>query len=547
MKFALKLLFVHALKLQKEKRILVLLLQYNITTIKRIITLLYAIELDRSEVETTMKSSKEEILKTIPQSGFFGHPKGLLTLFSIEFWERFSYYGMRAVLLYYIYYETVHGGLGLDKTTATSIMSIYGSLVYMSTIVGGWLADRVLGSRSTIIYGGILIALGHLALSVPGSVPALFISMALIILGSGILKPNLSNIVGDLYTKEDYRRDAGFSIFYTGANAGSLLAPLIVGTIGQTYNFHAGFAIAAIGMVIGLIWYAMSSRKTLGEAGRYVPNPIASSEKKKLGIYFSVGGVIIAIALVITIVTGLLTIDRFVNVISILGIVIPIIYFLVMYFSKKTTNVEKSRLLAYIPLFITAMMFWSIQEQGSTIFARIADSQTNLDLGWIHVQSSWFQSINPLYIVVFAPLFAVAWTKLGKRQPTTPVKFSIGVILAGLSFLVMVIPFITGADKINPMWLVLSFFIVTMGELFLSPVGASATTKLAPAAFASQTMSVWYLSNASAQAINAQLVKFYHIDTQVIYFTIIGIVSVVIGIVLWLFSKKIHQFMRGVN
>lgn len=494
-----------------------------------------------------MKSRKEEILETVPQHGFFGHPRGLSTLFSIEFWERFSYYGMRAVLLYYIYYETTQGGLGLEKTTAAAIMSIYGSLVYMSTIVGGWLADRVFGSRSMIISGGILVALGHLALSLPGSVAALFVSMALIILGSGILKPNLSNIVGDLYSKEDYRRDAGFSIFYAGANAGALIAPLIVGTIGQSYNFHYGFAIAAIGMVVGLIWYAISSQKTMGEAGRYVPNPITAEEKKRLIWRFSIGGAIILIALALSLITGYLTIKRFTKVISILGILIPTAYFFVMYFSKKTTSIEKSRLLAYIPLFITAMMFWSIQEQGSTIFAQIADSQTNLDLGWITIQSSWFQSINPFYIVFLSPVFAIAWTKLGKRQPTTPVKFAIGVILAGLSFLVMVIPFASGASEVNALWIVLSFLIVTLGELFLSPVGSSATTKLAPAAFASQTMSVWYLSNASAQAINAQVVQFYHIDTQVIYFTIIGTVSIVIGIILWLFSKKIHKFMRGVD
>ncbi|TMN22937.1 peptide MFS transporter [Lentibacillus cibarius] len=495
-----------------------------------------------------MKSRKEEILETIPQKGFFGHPKGLLTLFSIEFWERFSYYGMRAVLIFYIYYETTQGGLGLDKTTAASIMSIYGSLVYMSTILGGWLADRIFGGRATIISGGILIALGHLALSFPGSVTALFVSMALIILGSGILKPNLSNIVGDLYSKEDYRRDAGFSIFYTGANAGALIAPLIVGTIGQTYSFHYGFSLAAIGMVIGLIWYAVTSRKSLGEAGRYVPNPITATEKKKLIRWFSIGAIVIIALLAITIPTNILTIDVFVNIVSIFGVLIPTAYFLVMYFSKKTTNVEKSRLLAYIPLFITAIMFWSIQEQGSTIFAQIADTQAKLDLGWIHIQSTWFQSINPFYIVFFAPLFAVAWTKLGKKQPITPVKFAIGVILAGFSFLVMLIPF-TAANggQISALWLVLSFFLVTMGELFLSPVGASATTKLAPAAFASQTMSVWYLSNASAQAINAQLVQFYSIDTQVNYFMIIGVVSVIIGIVLWLFSKKIHAFMRGID
>ncbi|WLV24516.1 peptide MFS transporter [Aciduricibacillus chroicocephali] len=494
-----------------------------------------------------MQSEKEAIIKTIPQTGFFGHPKGLLTLFSIEFWERFSYYGMRAILLYYIYYETTRGGLGLDKATATSIMSIYGSLVYMSTIIGGWLADRVLGSRSTIIFGGVLIMLGHIALSLPGSVAALFVSMALIILGSGILKPNLSNIVGDLYTKEDYRRDAGFSLFYTGANAGAFLAPLVVGTIGQKYNFHMGFALAAIGMFIGLIWYIFSSKKTLGQAGRYVPNPIVGDEKSRIVKRFSIGAVIVVIFLAIAIPTGFLTINTFTYIVSFFGVAIPTCYFIVMYRSNKTTKVEKSRILAYIPLFITAIAFWSIQEQGSTIIARIADEQTQLHLGSMTIQSSWFQSVNPVYIIIFGPLFAILWTKLGKRQPSTPVKFSIGVILAGLSFLVLMLPFFGGSMHINPLWLVLSLFFVTMGELFLSPVGASATTKLAPAAFASQTMSIWYLSNASAQAINAQLVKFYSINSQVTYFMIIGIVSIVIGFILLVFSKKIHGLMQGVD
>lgn len=495
-----------------------------------------------------MQSEKEAIIKTIPQKGFFGHPKGLLTLFSIEFWERFSYYGMRAILLYYIYYETTRGGLGLDKATATSIMSIYGSLVYMSTIVGGWLADRVLGSRSTIVFGGVLIMLGHIALSLPGSVPALFVSMALIILGSGILKPNLSNIVGDLYTKEDYRRDAGFSIFYTGANAGALLAPFIVGTIGQEYSFHLGFALAAIGMFIGLIWYIFSSRKTLGQAGRYVPNPIAGEEKARIMKRFGIGALIIIVFLAISIPTGFLTINTFTYIVTIFGVAIPTSYFIVMYRSKKTTDVEKSRILAYIPLFITAIAFWAIQEQGSTIIARMADEQTQLHLGSLTLHSSWFQSINPIYIVILGPLFAVLWTKLGKRQPSTPVKFSIGVILAGISFLVLLLPFLGGgAVKINPLWLVVSLLFVTVGELFLSPVGASATTKLAPAAFASQTMSIWYLSNASAQAINAQLVKFYSIGHQVQYFLIIGIVSIVIGFILLIFSKKIHGLMQGVD
>ncbi|WP_117017616.1 peptide MFS transporter, partial [Aeribacillus pallidus] len=189
--------------------------------------------------------TKEQIVQSLPQKGFFGHPKGLFTLFFTEFWERFSYYGMRAILLYYMYYEVSKGGLGIDEATAASIMAIYGSLVYMSGTIGGWIADRLLGTSKTVFYGGILIMLGHIVLSFPGNIEALFISMTLIVLGTGLLKPNVSSVVGDLYADNDARRDSGFSIFYMGINLGGFLAPIIVGTLGQGYNFHLGFALAA--------------------------------------------------------------------------------------------------------------------------------------------------------------------------------------------------------------------------------------------------------------------------------------------------------------
>ncbi|MEK3955104.1 MULTISPECIES: peptide MFS transporter [Psychrobacillus] len=494
-------------------------------------------------------ATKEEIVKSVPQKGFFGHPKALLSLFFTEFWERFSYYGMRAILIYYMYYEVTQGGLGLERSTANSIMAVYGSLVYMSGIIGGWIADRLFGTTKTVFYGGVLIMFGHIVLAFPGGLTTLFASMALIIIGTGLLKPNISSIIGDLYSKEDTRRDSGFSIFYMGINMGAFIAPLIVGTIGLEYNFHLGFGLAAVGMAIGLVVFLVTKKKYLGLAGTYVPNPMAKDERKKVLTRIGIALVIILIVGFILIQQGILTIDSFIMTVSILGIVIPTLYFIVMYRSSKTTEDEKSRLLAYIPLFVAAMMFWAIQEQGSNILAQYADERVDLMIGSVEISPAWFQSLNPLFIIALAPVFAWMWVKLGDRQPSTPKKFSFGLFFAGMSFIVMIIPaYFNGTDSlVSPFWLVLSFFLVVLGELLLSPVGLSATTKLAPGAFAAQTMSLWFMTNASAQAINAQVVKFYSPENEIIYFGVIGVVALVIGLLLYIMTPLIQKYMRGVK
>lgn len=493
--------------------------------------------------------SKEEIVKSVPQKGFFGHPKGLMSLFFTEFWERFSYYGMRAILIYYMYYEVTQGGLGLERSTANSIMAVYGSLVYMSGIIGGWIADRLLGTTRTVFYGGVLIMLGHIVLALPGGITTLFVSMALIIIGTGLLKSNISTIVGDLYSEKDARRDSGFSIFYMGINMGGFLAPLIVGTIGLKYNFHLGFGLAAVGMAAGLIVFLLTKKNNLGLAGSYVPNPMTSEERKKV---FTRIGIVILIVLVlgfILVQQGIMTIDVFTMTVSILGIVIPTLYFIVMYRSDRTTSDEKSRLLAYIPLFVSAMMFWAIAEQGANILAQYADERVNLMVGTFKISPAWFQSLNPLFIIVLAPIFAWMWIKLGDRQPSTPKKFAFGLFFAGMSFIVMIIPaYMNGTETlVNPFWLVLSFFLVVLGELLLSPVGLSATTKLAPTAFAAQTMSLWFMTNASAQAINAQVVKLYSPENEIFYFGVIGVIAIIIGLLLYLMTPLIQKYMRGVN
>ncbi|MEH6988202.1 MULTISPECIES: peptide MFS transporter [Bacillales] len=493
--------------------------------------------------------NRQKIVESVPQKGFFGHPKGLFTLFFTEFWERFSYYGMRAILVFYMYYEVSKGGLGLDEPTALAIMSIYGSLVYMSGIIGGWMADRLLGTSRAVFYGGILIMLGHIALSIPGSLAMFFVSMVLIVLGTGLLKPNVSSVVGDIYSPEDNRRDAGFSIFYMGINLGGFLAPLIVGTVGMKYNFHLGFAIAAVGMFFGLLVFIFTKKKNLGLAGTYISNPLSANEKKTVYTRIGLGAVIIAILVAVGIPTGLLTFDSFIALVGILGIGLPIIYFTMMYRSPKTTEVERSRIIAYIPLFIASVMFWAIQEQGSTILANYADKRTQLEFMGLDISPAWFQSLNPLFIIFLAPVFAWLWVKLGDRQPSVPQKFSLGLLFAGLSFIVILLPaYLGGTDSlVSPLWLVLSYFIVVLGELCLSPVGLSATTKLAPAAFSAQTMSLWFLSNAAAQAINAQIVKFYTPETEMTYFGVIGAVAILLSIILFLLSPKIQGFMKGVR
>lgn len=492
--------------------------------------------------------NRQKIVDSVPQKGFFGHPKGLFTLFFTEFWERFSYYGMRAILIYYMYYEVSKGGLGIEESTALAIMSIYGSLVYMSGVIGGWLADRVFGTSRALFYGGILIMIGHIVLSLPGDLTMLFISMVFIVIGTGLLKPNVSSVVGDMYAPEDNRRDAGFSIFYMGINLGAFLSPLIVGEVAKT-SFHLGFGIAAIGMLLGLIVFVATKKKNLGLAGATVPNPLSPAEKKKYSLIVGVTAVVLAVILGITIPAGIFTLDVFITLVGIFGITIPTIYFIVMYRSPKTTATERSRILAYIPLFIASVMFWAIQEQGSTILAAYADKRTDLEFAGLTISPAWFQSLNPLFIIVLAPVFAWMWVKLGDRQPTVPKKFALSLLFAGLSFLVILLPAYFGGENtlVNPLWLVLSYFIVVLGELLLSPVGLSATTKLAPAAFSAQTMSLWFLSSAAAQAINAQIVKFYSAETEMMYFGTIGGVAILLSLILFVISPKIQGFMKGIR
>lgn len=496
----------------------------------------------------------ENLKKT--EKTFFGQPRALLTLFQTELWERFSYYGMRAILALYLMAKVTdhNAGLGLSNAQAMAIMSIYGSLVFLSSTMGGWIADRLFGASKTLFIGGVLIMLGHLALAIPAGMVALFASIALIIIGTGMLKPNMSNMVGHLYDLKDPRRDTGFNIFYFGVNLGALLSPIIVGTIGQTYSFHLGFSLAAFGMALALFIYWFMRKRQFPEIGKNPGNPLIGKERTRFYI--------IALIALIVVVAGIYGIyalsaknfvDNLVNVLSIIAILVPVYYYLRMFTSKEVTKSERGRLLAYIPMFLSGIVFWSIEEQGSSIIAVWGQTRTQLQqniFGWhFTVLASWYQLLNPLFILILTPFFVRMWNKLGERQPSTIVKFGLGLMLTGASYMLLMLPgLLFGINtKANPLWLVLMFAIQMAGELLVSPVGLSVSTKLAPVAFQSQMVAMWLLADAGAQAINAQLAPFFKPATEVAYFGWVGGIGVIVGIILLFIKKPILNLMGDVR
>lgn len=485
---------------------------------------------------------------TAPQRGFFGHPRGLSTLFFTELWERFSYYGMKAILALYLYKSVSEGALGIEKSSALSLVAIYGAAVYMAGVGGGWIADRVLGSQRSVLYGGILIMFGHIALALPIGLAGVYTGLILIVLGTGLLKPNISSIVGGLYGEHDPKRDAGFSIFYMGINIGGFVAPLICGVLVEGIGWHAGFGAAAVGMFFGLVQYQFG-RKHLGESADAPTNPLPVEDRGRIlgRIVGTTVGVIGVLALLV--VFGVLGGDGIVNLLSVVSVVLPIGYFIAMMRSPKTTPVERQRLTAYIPLFVASVMFWLLFEQSSTVITAYADTRVDNHLFGYEFPVPWFQSVNPIMIIALSPVFALIWVKMRDRELGTPRKFAGGLLFIGLAFLLAMLASQAGdpEHKVSPLWLVGVFFAMTCGELMLSPVGLSVTTKLAPRAFLAQTMGLFFLSIAAGQGIGAQVVKLYSDENAVPYFGFLGAIAIGLGVLLLVFSPSIKKLMHGVD
>lgn len=490
--------------------------------------------------QSELKSEQTSNTKT---RSFFGHPWGLANLAGVEMWERFSFYGMQGLLAYYIYYSATDGGLGMSEAVATSIVGAYGGLVYLSSVLGGWVADRILGSEKTVITSAAVVMIGHLALSLlPGGL-GLGIGLVCIAVGSGSLKVTTSATLGDLYDLKDNRRDAAFSIYYMGVNIGGLIGPLLTSAVWGWKGFHWGFGLAAVLMAIGLVQYMLMRRHTVTEESSKPTNPLARREATRWALIGVLGVLIIVGATML----GILTAENLSDVVVIITLIAAVVLFIVIGTSKQNTATERSRVISFIPLFIGSAVFWSLFQQQFTVLAIYADQRLDRTILGLELPPSIVQSINPAFIIIFAAVFAAMWTKLGDRQPVTPVKFALGTFVMGIAFFIFIPLAGGGANSVPFIVMVLVYFLFTMAELCLSPVGQSLATKLAPQAFHSQMVALFFLSVALGTAASGSLAGFYSTDNEVPYFLTIGAVSIVIGILLFAFRKPIVKLMAGVR
>jgi POT family proton-dependent oligopeptide transporter len=468
------------------------------------------------------------------RAGIAGQPRGLSTLFFTEMWERFSYYGMRAILMLFMVASPENGGLGFDTAKAAGIYGLYTGSVYFTSIPGGWIADRLLGLRRAVLVGGILIALGHYCLAVH-AMPTFFAGLTLIVLGTGLLKPNISSIVGQLYHPDDPRRDAGFSIFYMGINLGALISPLVCGYLGQKIGWHWGFGAAGVGMTLGLTQYVLGGSR-LGQAGLPAERPAGAG-----ALWAKLASTLVGVGLLLYVVwpyrdwvmlggTGVL--------------------FAWLLKTGGATAVERKRIGAIIVLFVFAMLFWIGFEQAGSSLTLFADQLTNNSLfGW-EFPSSWYQSVEPVFVVTLAPVFAWLWLRLGRHQPSSPAKFAYALLLLGGSFLLLAFAahlYERAHVKVSPFWLVALYLLHALGELSLSPVGLSTVTKLAPARIVGLMMGVWFLALSLGNFLAGVVAGFFGSFPLPQLFGAVFLTTTASALLLALLVKPIRGLMGGVH
>ncbi|MEU9084373.1 peptide MFS transporter [Streptomyces sp. NPDC048357] len=479
---------------------------------------------------------------------FLGHPRGLATLSGLEVWERFSFLGMQAILVLYFADAVANGGLGMAPGTAASVSAAYGTMVYLVSVAGGWLADRILGSYRAVLWGGILIACGHYAMAVPTAAMT-WVGLGLISAGTGLLKPNVATMVGKLYRTDDDRRDAGFALYYMAINIGAFAGPLITGWLGEHEGWHWGFSAAAIGMTAGLVQYVLGRRHLAGRkhSAEYALAPAAM----RRAVWRIVGGCLAFAALATLLAAaGWLTMDRFVDLLTLVSVIAPVVYFTVMFRSPRVTGEERGRLRPYVVLFLASVAFNFILFQAYSTMMLLASTNARTTILGFDFPASWYASALGAFEVALAPVVAALWARMGHRQPHASNKIAIGVILGGLSFLLMVIP-TSGhegdAYEMAAWWIVGSYLLLGLGDVLLETSGMSATTKLAPRAYRSQTMALWFLSLALANGIQAQVVKVYGQVSNPVYFGLNGAVAVAVGLAVIALAPWLRRTMHPVH
>lgn len=458
------------------------------------------------------KPVSPELAPFVNDKRFFGHPLGLSTLFATEMWERFSFYGLRPLLILFMSAALAEGGFGFDRVDAATIVGIYAASVYLASLPGGWIADRLLGLRRAILLGAVLITSGHLSIGLSGVAGPgagkifFFLGLILIVLGTGLLKPNISAIVGDLYPEGGARRDAGFSIFYMGINTGAFAGQLVTGWLGERVSWHYGFGAAGIGMLAGLLWFWLRAQATLGPIGTDIvkdPDPAVQAKREASVRMWSVGGIAVLAIVFAAASTGLLTLSprAIGQSMTVVLVGVAVAYFSYIFAFGGLDSDEKKRVGVIFVLFVFAAIFWAAFEQAPTSLNLFANDFTERDMfGW-EVPATWFQSINSAFIILFAPVFAALWVWMAKSniELSSPAKFTLGLAVTTVGFAIMIIAANAvvesgGAVKVSAWFLVSSYLLQTFGELCISPVGLSSMTKLAPRAYVGQMMGIWFLA-----------------------------------------------------
>jgi len=499
----------------------------------------------RAEIEESLSATRAD-------RSFFGHPRGLATLFFTEMWERFSYYGMRALLILFMTAPVEGGGLGFGVAKAGAIYGFYTAMVYLLSLPGGWVADRITGQRRAVLYGGMLIAAGQFCLVAP-SVTVFYAGLALLMLGTGLLKPNVSTIVGQIYAPGDHRRDSGFSIFYMGINLGALISPLACGWVGERISWRLGFGLAGVGMSAGLIQYVLTSR-CLGFAGLYPATPENADEdrRQKRNAALAGAGVLMALA-------GLgglaaagvveITAERISNALGAALLVIAAAVFSWLILGRGWTMAERKRSAAVLVLFVAAAMFWSMYEQAGSSLNLFAQRSTSRNVMGFEFPASWFQFVQPTMVVLFAPAFAWLWIRMGRREPSSPAKFSLGLLFAGLGFAILA----AGASRtaggvlVSLWWLSATYLMHTIGELCLSPVGLSAMTKLAPARVAGFMMGLWFVSISVGDYLAGKAASVYESMSLATLFGTVAAIGIAAAVALGVLIRPTVKLMGGVK
>ncbi|RMG60994.1 MAG: peptide MFS transporter [Calditrichaeota bacterium] len=487
---------------------------------------------------------------------FEGHPTGLRVLFFTEMWERLSYYGMRGILVLFMV-DQMRGGMGMDTENAAAIYGLYTALVYLLALPGGWVADHILGQQRAVFLGGCVIAAGHFSMAIPGDI-TFYLGLILIVLGTGLLKPNVSTIVGELYPEGGARRDAGFSIFYMGINVGALAGPLICGYLGEEINWHLGFSAAGIGMVLGLIQYRYGLRH-LGDAG--LLKDVTTEEQRRAirGFIYGVG-TLVGIGVLLAVLHNLdifrLTLTGVAHSTTVIIVAIAVLYFLYIIFvhgmaQKQLNSLEIKRVIVIFFLFVGAALFWSGFEQAGSSMNLFAERLTNRVLMGMEVPASWFQSVNPLFIILLAPVFGSLWVSLDRmnKEPSIPVKFGLGLLQLGVAFLVLAwaSTYASETSPVSPMWLVVTYFLQTTGELCLSPVGLSSVTKLSPRHLTGQMMGIWFMGSALGNLIAGLLAGQFEKLPLPELFGAVALITAGSGLLFLLFSRLIQKMIGDIK